>query len=389
MAKTFKVGMIGLGARGHQVYKDLLSKLPFVKLTAFCDLYEDRIDKAREIIGDKSIFGTTDYKKLIDEGDVDCVYISCDWKMHSEISLYAMEKGVPVACEIGGAYTLQECFDLVETYEKTKTPIMFMENCCFGKVETTVQNMVNDGMFGEIVYCSGAYGHDLREEIANGTKNRHYRERDYMERCCDNYPTHHLGPIAKVLKINRGNRMVRLHSVASKSAGLDEYLRQGKTADSHLKIGNFKQGDIVITNIICENGALITLKLDTTLPRSYHREFAVAGTKGRYTGLYDEVFLDGENEWEKSKPLSEYEKYLPSFWTKEEQARIKNYGHGGMDYIQFMHFFDALENGKDMPVDVYDMASWMSITPLSEESIKTGKMLDIPDFTKGKYKSRK
>lgn len=389
MSKIFKMGIIGLGCRGYEVGKRVLNILPSVKIVALCDKYEDRIERACEFLEDKNVYKTTDYKKLIAEADVDCVYVSCDWEMHAPISIEAMKKGIAVACEVGGAYTLQECFDLVSTYEETKTPIMFMENCCFDKTETIVANMVKDGLFGEIVYCSGAYGHDLREEVTNGTANRHYRERNYMQRCCENYPTHELGPIAQILNINKGNRMLKLFSVATKSAGMDEYIRQGRKADAHLKEGDFKQGDVVITNITCENGAVITLKLDTSLPRSYHREFAVAGTKGRYTALMDEVFLDGDNEWKKSKPLSDYPKYVPPFWSPEEEKRIKECGHGGMDYIEFVHFFSALEKGEPMPVDVYDMASWMCITPLSEQSIMTGQAVDIPDFTNGKYKTRR
>lgn len=389
MSKIFKMGIIGLGCRGYSVCKDVLVKMPHnVKVVALCDKYEDRIERARELLEDKNVYASTDYKQLLKEADVDCVYISCDWEMHAPIAIEALKEGVAVACEVGGAYTLQECFDLVSTYESTQTPIMFMENCCFDKTETTVENMVKDGLFGELVYCSGAYGHDLREEVTNGTANRHYRERNYMERCCENYPTHELGPIAKILGINKGNRMVSLFSVASKSAGMDEYIRQGKKADAHLKVGDFKQGDVVITNITCENGELITLKLDTSLPRSYHREFAIAGTKGRYTALYDEVFIDGDGEWHKSKPLSDYPQYVPDFWSPEEEKRIKDSGHGGMDYIEFEAFFKALREGEPMPVDVYDMASWMSITPLSEESIREGKMVQIPDFTNGKYKTR-
>jgi hypothetical protein len=41
-----------------------------------------------------------------------------------------------------------------------------------------------------------------------------------------------------------------------------------------------------------------------------------------------------------------------------------------------------------MPLDVYDAAAWMVITCLSEKSIKEGKVVEIPDFTRGAYKVR-
>ena len=81
----------------------------------------------------------------------------------------------------------------------------------------------------------------------------------------------------------------------------------------------------------------------------------------------------------------EYKDYLPDEWrtiTDEE----KKLGHGGMDYLQFKAFFDAIVNGEEMPIDVYDMAAWMAITPLSEQSIAHGGMPQaIPDFTRGQW----
>lgn len=123
------------------------------------------------------------------------------------------------------------------------------------------------------------YGHDLRPEIANGTKNRHYREQYYLTRNCENYPTHELGPIAKILNINHGNRMVSLSCVASCAKGLADYVKRGKPHDGNAE-QPFRQADVVVALITCENGELIQIKLDTTLPRSYHREFMVAVRAG-------------------------------------------------------------------------------------------------------------
>ena len=80
-----------------------------------------------------------------------------------------------------------------------------------------------------------------------------------------------------------------------------------------------------------------------------------------------------------------YSDYLPDAWrliTAEERAL----GHGGMDYITMKAFFRAILNGEEMPNDVYDMAAWMAITPLTEQSIAHGGMPQaIPDFTRGDY----
>ena len=54
-----------------------------------------------------------------------------DWSTHIGIAMDAMERGKAVAMEVGCAYSVRECWDLVRTYERTKSPFMMLENCCF------------------------------------------------------------------------------------------------------------------------------------------------------------------------------------------------------------------------------------------------------------------
>ena len=275
---------------------------------------------------------------------------------------------------------------------------MFMENCCYDKAETLATNMVRAGKFGEIVHCSGAYSHDLREEIAGGDKNRHYRLRNYLNRNCENYPTHELGPIAKLLKINAGNRFVSLVSVASKSAGMERYIADNKDKYAALAGKKFAQGDVVNTIITCAGGQTILLRLDTTLPRFYERDFIVRGTKGFYSGNCNIAFIDGvdPDEFDTSKAYKEmfdsgkrYSEFLPEPWKNITPEQMKA-GHGGMDWLEFEEFFTCLKENKPMPLDVYDAASLMIVSVLSEQSIaKGGAPVAFPDFTGGKWLVRK
>ena len=294
-----KVGMVGLGGRG-EVNMPRLLMFPDVEITVVCDVYEDRCHNMIKLIeekGHKAPDFTLDYKEMIARADVDVVCIFSSWESHVEIALESMRKGKITAVEVGGAASVQECWDLVNTYEETKTPIMLLENCCYGRAELLVRNMVRAGLFGEIVHCHGAYAHDLRRQVSAGKEERHYRQNHYLNRNCDNYPTHDFGPIAKIIDINRGNRMVSLVSMASKARGMEQYINDRKeTIVNRDLIGkSFQQGDIVKTLITCENGEMVSLTLDTTLPRFYSREFTVRGTKGLYEENGNTVFLDGDS----------------------------------------------------------------------------------------------
>lgn len=396
---NINVAVIGLGGRGHGLMCGVLFKLEGITVTAVCDLYEDRVKRSADAIENhygKRPFETCRAAEVFVREDVDAVLISTSWRDHIPLSIEAMKAGKAVACEVGGAYSVQDCLDLVDTYEKTGVPIMLMENCCFDRQELLVTAMARRGIFGKIVHVAGAYAHDLRDEITYGKINRHYRLNEYLTHNRENYPTHELGPIAKLLNINRGNRMLRLSSMSSLSAGLHEFI-QGKEELSEFAGAAFAQGDIFHTLIQCENGETILLKLDTSLPRYYSREFTVRGTKGFYLQDASMVYLDGMKEyWNPTDAHrayggneKEYEaEFLPALWkdiTPEEMAA----GHGGMDYLEFREFFTCLREGKEMPIDVYDMASWMVISCLSEESAACGgKSIEIPDFTRGAYKTR-
>lgn len=391
--------IIGLGGRGYQLIKDVLTKNENVNIISVSDIYEDRVADAKDFI--KSVGGDakgfTDYKQALNVKGIDAVFIFAGWEAHSEVAIYAMEKGIPVASEVGCEYTLENCFNLVRTHEKTGTPYMFMENCCWGKEELLATSMARNNMFGTIVHCAGAYGHDLRNEISYGLKNRHYRFMNYLNRCCENYPTHELGPIAKLLDINRGNRIVSVSSFASKSAGLEEYIKSREDATEEMKNARFKQGDIVTTVLTCANGETILLRLDTTLPRSYSRDFTVRGTKGMYMQDTHSVFLDGDKEdWSMAECLKvnlnnavKYEdEFLPKIW-KEVTPEAEKAGHGGMDWFAYKSFVDAVMNKTPMPIDVYDSATWQAVSVLSEISIQHGGTPQaMPDFTNGKWFKR-
>lgn len=393
---NLKIGIVGLGARGTGLLK-LIARMKDVDINYLCDLYADRVENAQNIVKKVKGYapsGTNNYKDIIEDKNIDAILILSSWESHTKIALEAMANNIYVGLEVGGAYDIQECWDLVDAYEKYKTPCMMLENCCYGKYELMVLNMVKKGLFGTVVHCSGGYQHDLRKEIGFGKENRHYRLQNYLTRNCENYPTHELGPIAKILNINRGNKMNSLVSISSKAKGMSDYIKQYKSDDEELINAEFAQGDIVTTVIKCENGETIVLTLDTTLPRHYSRGFTVRGTLAMYQEEANILFLDKKHQiydfysrplWNNGKRYAR--KYAHPIWKQYKKEGIKR-GHGGMDYLVLRAFFESVHAKTDTPIDVYDTASWMCITALSEKSIKEEKVVEIPDFTKGKWKNR-
>ena len=399
MSKKVKIGIIGLGNRGRGLIEQNVLLMKDIEILALCDEYEDRVQQTKIMVEEANRptpFCSTDYKDVLNIEEIEAVLIFSAWESHVAIAIDAMKAGKYVGVEVGGAYSLENCWELVRVSEETNMPCMMLENCCYGRTEMMILNMVKKGIFGEVIHCEGGYHHDLRNEISNGIENRHYRFRNYLNRNCENYPTHELGPICNVLNINRGNRLVSLTSTASKAVGLHEYIVREKGADSGLASATFAQGDIVKTTIKCAGGQTISLTLDTTLPGAYCRGFNVRGTKAQYNEVNNSIYIDGVHEkyeanWSEmwGNAVEFREEFDHPIWKEYIKGEIQ-LGHDGIDWLVLRAFFESVKSGTQTPIDVYDTVTLMCISVLSEQSIQCGGgPVAIPDFTSGKWISRK
>ncbi len=396
--RVINLGIIGLGDRGLPQAR-LLAAMPDVRILGLCDAREERVGRAKEALQKEfgvTAPGFTIAEELFSLPGLEAVVIMTSWETHIPLAVQAMRRGIVPAMEVGGASSLRECWQLVEASEDTGIPCMLLENCCYGREEMAVLNMARQGLFGELVHCRGAYEHDLREEIGNGDRTGHYRQRHFLNRNGELYPTHGLGPIASYLKLNRGNRMVSLASFASKAAGLGEWLAEHRQDKPELAARRPACGDVVTTLITCAQGQTILLTHDCTLPRPYSRGGRVQGTRGIWMEDNRSIYIDGRTPavpgywthvWESDAPyMREYEHPLWQAYT----AFGERGGHGGMDYLVMRAFIEALQQGTPFTIDVYDAAAWMSVTALSEQSIaQGGQPVAVPDFSSGRWLARR
>ena len=401
--RTVRLGMIGLGPRGESLVA-ALKGLANVEVSAICDVRKDRIEKMLGIFrrnGKPAPTAYTDFGKLIADPSVEGVLVPTSWNSHLAIAAEAMAAGKYAAIEVGGASSIDELWKLVHAAEKTGVSCMMLENCCFGRNELMVLNMVRQGLFGETVYAEGGYQHCLAE-MGHGLESRNERSIHNFFRNCDLYPTHQLGPIAKTFDINRGNRFLSLTSSATRAAGfaadaLAKYGHDGKWGDAR-----FAMGDVVTTVIKCARGQLISLTHCVSLPRPYSRHGVIQGTRGIWDEDVGGIYVEGiskvthpldaagnpyeEHHWD---PVDKFRrKYEHPIWRDYLRRGVVG-GHGGMDGLVLAAFADAIREGRPTPIDVYDVAAWMATTALSEQSIALGSApVAYPDFTNGAWMTR-
>ncbi|MBA4054035.1 MAG: glycosyl hydrolase [Marivirga sp.] len=407
-----RVGFIGVGMRG-QNHLDLALRRNDVEVVAICDVQQRMIDESKDLIKKSGkpqpqviMEGPYGYKKLLENKNIDAVIIATPWEWHTVMCVDAMNAKKYVGCEVITGMTVEECWQLVHTSERTGMPLMMLENVCYRRDVMAVLNMVRQNIFGELIHLQGGYQHDLREVKFNDGKNPYgggveFGEKGFSEaswrtlhsvnRDGDLYPTHGIGPIAMMIDINRGNRFTELVSYSSKARGLHEHVvKVGGENHPNAKV-NFKLGDLVTTMIKCSNGETILLQHDTNLPRPYSIGFRVQGTKGIWMDVNNSIYIEGKSkkahQWDDATEWLETNDH--PLWKKYGNDAA-GAGHGGMDWFVLNAFFEAVKRKTNTPQDVYDAVTWSAITPLSETSIRLGgETMDFPDFTQGQWMYRK
>ncbi len=394
-----RIGFIGLGNRGPDAV-DRMSHIEGVEITALCDQYEDRVEKVQKklekagIPRAKAYSGNKEaWKAVCENPDIDAVYIATPWALHTPMAVNAMEKGKHAFVEVPAAKTIDECWQLVETSEKTRKHCMMLENTCYDFFELMTLNMARQGFFGELVHAEGAYIHTLLE--SNFDKNG-YAEMWRLKENFRNgnlYPTHGLGPVCQAMNINRGDQLEYLTAMSSNDFLMADMANKLSKEDSFYNefAGRNYRGNMNTTTIRTFKGRTIMLQHDVSSPRVYTRIHLISGTKGMAMKYPEPGRVATSHEWfDETRMKNLEDQYTPQIVKHIGEMAKKVGGHGGMDFMMDWRTIDCLRNGLPLDQDVYDAALWSSIAPLSEKSVaKRSNSVDVPDFTKGAWKSNK
>ena len=365
-----RIGFIGLGNRGMATLKRYLV-IDDIEIVALCDVNTAHLGAAAELLRAEGkhcpvlLDSPEGWRAMCQREDIDLVYICTDWLTHTPMACFAMEQGKHVAIEVPAATTVEECWQLVNTAERTRRHCFMLENCCYDTFHQATLTMAEEGLLGTLTHLEGAYIHDLRDKYeADGPKG-------WMARLCGQhkgnpYPTHGIGPVCQLLKIHRGDKLDYLVSM---------------TPSTDVPY------DVCVNNTLIRTvkGKTILLQYDVTTPRPYSRMQTVCGTRG-FVQKYPRrcIMLDGQ-ELVKGDAVES----LVAQYTRPDIANIQAEGHrlgvaNIMNYTMDRRLIYCLREGLPLDIDVYDAAEWSCIAELSEQSALNGGIpIKIPDFTRG------
>jgi Glycosyl hydrolase 109, C-terminal domain/Oxidoreductase family, NAD-binding Rossmann fold len=386
-----RMGFVGVGLQGGSHVRNFL-RLPNVEVRALCDIDGPRaaevghwVVEAGQPAPDLFTRGEEDFRRLCERDDLDLVFTATPWRWHVPVCLEAMNTGKHAATEVPAAYRLDDCWELVETAERTLRHCVMMENCNYGRSELMVLNMVRRGLFGEITHGEGAYIHDLRAVKFSDANEGLWRLAHSVTRNGNLYPTHGLGPVARYMNINRGDRFDYMVSMSSNARGLALYAQE-HMPDIDPRRRAYALGDMNTSLIKTRRGRTIMLQHDTTTPRPYSRLNLIQGTRGCFAGYPDRIHIEGrspEGEWEDAAVYRE--EFEHPLWRRlGGEAESGDAGHGGMDYIEDRRLIECLLAGEPTDSDVYDAAALSAVIEVSEKSVASeAKSIEVPDFTRG------
>ena len=399
---TVRVGFVGLGMRGSGAINRYLH-LPTARIAALCDVVPANVEKAQAKLAAAGMpaaaaySGDTEvYKQLCERDDIDLVYICTDWIHHTPVALYAMEHGKHVAIEVPSATSMEEIWALINTSERTRKHCMQLENCCYDFFELNTLNMAQHGLFGTIYHGEGAYIHCLTpfwDEYWNNWRlefNRTHKG--------DVYPTHGFGPVCQVFDIHRGDQLKTLVAMET-----DAFTGPGLVKARNMDVEDpdeFANGDHTTTLIRTAKGRTIQVQHGVMTPRPYNRMYQIVGTTG-FAGKYprpgysfvpekikDVVDVparyDGDSYLNDEQYAQLVEAYTHPLIKEIGEVAKQVGGHGGMDFMMDYRLIYCLNHGLPLDMDVYDLAEWCCIGPLSALSIEHGSApVEVPDFTRG------
>src|SRR5438552_13893014 len=389
-----RIGFVGVGGMGTVHVRNLL-QIEGAQIRAVCDIVEDEVTRAQELVQKAGqprptgyARGPRDFERMCGDEELDLVYTATPWEWHVPVCVAAMKAGKHAATEVPAAYTLDDCWLLVETAEKTRKHCVLMENCCYDRREMMILNLVRRGMLGELLHAECGYLHDLRSIKFSTTGEGLWRRAHAMRRNGNLYPTHGLGPIAQCMDINRGDRFDYLVSMSSNSRGLKQYAAEHLPEDDPRRREQFALGDVNVSLLRTAKGKTVYLAHNCDDPRPYSRINMVQGTRGIVSGYPDRIHVEGRSPKDQWEPLESYrEEFEHPLW-RAELIRAATGGHGGMDVLEDTRLVAALRAGAPPDLDVYDAATWSVVCALTERSVaEPSRPVGFPDFTRGRWKT--
>lgn len=383
ITKQIRLGLVGLGHRA--VYNVIPKAMTFDDYT-LCSVCDIRKDVTNTVVSDiknkydKDVRGYTDYDEMLKSEELDAVAIQVDPDKQVPLACKAMEAGLHVMTEVPAAYTVEDCWKLVTTVERTGKVYLLMEQLRYCGYVQAWRNIIKKGVIGKPIFAEGEYFHNKPDAFYQDERGVFY----FMHQALGNpnakptwrhivptitYLPHELSPLLHMLD----DRVVRVTGMSVRNKSY--------------RYENLERADIQVALMHTEKDVIMRLGVSHSTPSIPRGELHshwhhIKGTEGvlewmRSNNDSGKLWVDN---WHIDNPIE-----VPwSLKRTDAPSEAKGSGHGDADYYVFAVFADALLRGIKPEFDVYKAVESAAPAILAAESIEdNNNPRDIPDFRLG------
>ena len=379
-----RMAVAGLGPRGR--YHAIAKCMAYQEygLQAICDVRPELVQAASKSIardGHPEVPGYTDFGKMLEEEELDAVALLVDVDKQVPLACHAMEKGLHVMCEVPLTYSMDDCWDIVTTVERTGRTFFMMEQVRYAGYVEAYRNIVRSGVLGRPIFAEGEYFHYLPARFFQDDRGRSYFPEAFGRnpevkptwRCRNpviGYLPHDLSPLLYILD----DRVTRVVGMANR-----------KRSYRH---PNMEYCDTQAALMRTEKDVVMRLAAGFST-------ISLSRMEGEYGHWQHIKCTDGVLEGPR-KAGESHTLYIPG-WQMENAAAMPwglprtdappaaaGSGHGDLDFYVFALFADAVLHGIPLEFDVYRAVETAAPAILAAASIEQDNApMDVPDFRPG------
>ena len=376
--EKLKIGICGLNRGRIHLMNCLISKN--LDVVAVCDNNKAVADGIKEKYGSEKEFKVYyNYRELLADPEVEAVIVATPIDCHTDIVIDAFNSGKHVISEVIVATTIEDIHRVGQAMKKSGKMYIMAENYCYSRPMLIVENLVKEGLFGEIYYAESDYLKDFQEYHPNFPNIGGWRQKVYFGRKGDTYITHSLGPLLHLMK----EKVVKVSAMG---------------AGNHF---DMEADDTCVLLLETEKGHVIRLRSSFVSPRPDNvTYYGLQGMNGCYQApqgpkdfhkIYFPEFCKagGWNNPGQWRNLYDLKDHIPEKWREywnpydyDNQLDNDTYElyDSGLRYM-LEEFADCILQGKESPVSFADAANWTAAGILSEASVTQGsRTIEIPTF---------
>ena len=384
--KPIRLGVVGLGFRA--VLNAIPKAIAYADyhLVAVCDLRPEVVAKVVADVEQNhglAIRGYTDFTQMLATEELDAIAVQVDADKQVPLACQAMEAGCHVMMEVPVAYSLEHCWQLIATVERTQKVFLLMEQLRYAGYIQAWRRIVQAGVIGKPLFVEGEYFDNKPDAFFQDARGRFYTA-ELAKSHPEAKPTwRHLAPTIGYLPHELSPMLHVLEDRVVRVVGMS-------VRNQSYKYDNIDRADIQVALMHTEKDTILRMAVSHTLPiitrGSLHSHWHhIKGTEGVLEWRRGDK--DQCKMWVDSWQLKEALVVPWDTAPTDGPLEAAESGHGGVDYFVFAHFADAVLRRVPLEFDVYKAVETAAPAILAARSITEGSMPQtVPDFRPGSHR---